>query len=622
MIHHLQHQGNALILITDSPDWTRPPNIKPRIAGRIETGLTARENRSPAHHELRHEITLYYSPEPDDLAAWQAMLAAWEEASQTDPLANAYIAIPMPMDRLTPANWPQRIYTSDWTVILPAAGEPSIVGTATLNTAALPADTRIAPLYVGRFKRRPPFTPASRKYAQASITLVEESPWTYRLTPHIPPGFPAIPLDWPAAIAANWHTAPEDSIIDSLAYTQIGNTRITSVEGQEGRPRRVQKFTSRLEERDQIRTLLAFFLSRKGRIESFTTPWLLIPGADTAATPHATRARFADDSLTFAFHHDGAADVRILLQQVPWETGAPVAGETPAQPAEAFLYTFTLRIPGEANPITWRYTDWASNITWEGQTWLGDTTGLIEHDSITQTADLSDPATKITLSANVPQNPVALIASGALDAPLHIDILACVPHTAAGVTTANSITPLYTGDVAEVSADGRKLTATTRVLGGLLENKAPRFPFSDTCNHRFCGPGCNQIATTWTLTGVIDTQVGSGLTLKNIANPNGRTLSDNFYARGILISAAGSDWEIRQIISNTQLAGNKMLLTLRSPLRNAPANLVVSFRPDCAGTPADCDARGNYINFGGHPHIGPDNLSLPSYNTSEAMGKK
>jgi hypothetical protein len=539
----------------------------------------------------------------------------------------------MPCDVMLAAQWSsaRRIYESAYVCVLsplsgpePGAGVdvvPASLITPEWCAALMSASPMVllAPLFVGRLKQRPRFAPVSDMSATVSISLVEDSPWRFRLAP-VAPSL-AVPLDWPDGLDANWRKAPESATIDSVTYSDLGATRVRAVEGVVGVVRRTQKFQLSLEDREQVRLLLSFFLSRRGRVESFGAPWVVRPGEASAEMPHVTRARFAEDSLTLEFPHADAAEARVAFQQVPWEV-SPLPEEAPAQPAEAFLYTFTLAIPGEPDPVTWRYTDWENNITWEGQTWLGDTSGLIEHDAITQTADLSDPATKITLSANVPGNPIALIASGALDAPLRLDIHSCVPHTAAGLTTANSVTPLYTGDVDEVSADGRKLTASTRVLGGLLENKVPGFPFSDTCNHRFCLAGCNLVAATWTLTGVIDSQAGSGLTLKNIANPNGRPLSDNFYARGILISAAGPDWEIRQILSNTRLAGDKMLLTLRSPLRNAPANLVVSFRPDCAGTPADCDARGNYINYGGHPHIGSDNLSLPSYNTTEAMGKK
>lgn len=433
-----------------------------------------------------------------------------------------------------------------------------------------------------------------------------------------PVRLPPPPLDWPEPVTANWSTKPEDSTSDILDFTAIGNARVKSVDGQEGVVRRAQKFTATLDGREQIRALLAFFLARKGRVEAFTAPWLFRPSdVDTEAVPHATRARFADDTLTLTWLTDEAANAKISLLQVPWEINTP-AGEAPVQPAEAYLYRFEADVPGV--PVVWRYTDWEHDLarTENGVivSYKGDTTGLIEHDGITQTSDLGDKATRIIMSANVPGNPLALVSANGIDVPVTIEIYRCNPANAEGAAL------VYSGSLTEVSEDGGKLTAETLVLGGLLRVKVPGFVFSPSCNHRFCRAGCTLDIATWTLSGLIVGQVGSELTAQITGNPNGRPLSGDFYARGVLIAGAGEGWEIRQIVRNTHLPDGKMKFVLKAPLRNAPAGLAVTFRPDCDGSISACQARQNFVNFGGHPHMGPANLSIPQRQTNTSGGKK
>jgi hypothetical protein len=628
MIQLANHNGHALTLILDKPDWTRPPQLTVRLDAAVVTGRTGIENRRPLHHALRHELRLTYTLDPADALAWQTRLSA---------SMAGYIALPLPFDRLRVDHWRTgaipRIYEARQVIVTESSGLASIHAAADItngflqNLAAVDPDATLAPLFAGRLKSRPILKALTNRHAQADLTLLEESPWAYRLAPATftpPPG-----LDWPASLAANWSAAPEDSTTDTLDFTPIGNARLKAIDGQEGAITRSQKFTLTLGSREEINTFLRFVSDRKGPVETFTIPWLLRPSENpTEEVPHTTRVRFADTSLTLSWlQNPDAAETRLQVRQVPDAPVGIIPAEAPALPAEAFLYTFTLAIPGIEQTLAWRYTDWENSITYQGATWLGDKAGLIQHDQITLTNDLSDSPANITLSATLPGNPLALIAAGALDYPVRIDIASCVPHTAGDATTTNSMTDLYSGSVDKVTANGRTLKASTRVLGGLLENKVPRFVFSDTCNHRFCVGACSTpggpTAAQWTCGAVIKNANGSSLTLKSISNPNTIPLSAHFLARGVLMaSTTGIDWEIRQIIDNTAVNGSEITLTLRSPLRDATPDRAITFRPDCDGTMAACQARGNFDNFGGHPHIGAENLSLPAYEQAINAKKK
>jgi hypothetical protein len=630
MIKTLTIDGHRLDLIASDVQWARPVSIKHRIADRIETGLTARETRSPAHTDIRHEITATFALASEELLSWQAWLGR-----TTPSLGEGWVGLPMPCDVMLVSQWADapRIYASDRVCVLASEDAPDIVPASLItpawlqNLAALDPGILLAPLFVGRLKQRPKFAPISETSTTVTITLVEDSPWTFRLAPVAPAQ--GVPANWPEVLEANWRKAPEDSTLDSISYTDIGAARVRAVDGVEGAVRRSQKFTLTLEDREQVRLLLSFWQARRGRVESFTAPWLLRPGEETAITPHVTRARFAEDALTLEFPHADAAEARVSLQQVPWEIDPP-AGETPAQPAEAFLYRFTIKNPDGAVMATWRYTNWVCDLTLVEEnavnaTYHGDEAGLIEHDSLQQDSSLGDSSAKITLSATVPNNPLVPLAARAIDLPLGIEIFRTNP----AAPNLNEL--VYTGTVSEVQADGRKLTAKTSVLGGLLDMKLPTFMYSPTCNWRFCDSGCGRVIASYTTTVTLKTQAGNQVT-SVIAQeaPYPIPATADYLARGYLVTGAGAALQVRQITGNAARAGANITLTLKKPLENFTANAPATVRPDCDGQPATClnrpltgngeDAAVRFANFGGHPRMGSQNLAIPQ--VTDASGSK
>ncbi|MDR2673912.1 MAG: phage BR0599 family protein [Opitutaceae bacterium] len=71
-------------------------------------------------------------------------------------------------------------------------------------------------------------------------------------------------------------------------------------------------------------------------------------------------------------------------------------------------------------------------------------------------------------------------------------------------------------------------------------------------------------------------------------------------------------------------AGPARAITLTRPLRDtaALAGATVILRLSCDKTIAGCARWGNALNFGGHPQMGPQNLSIPTRETNAAGGKK
>lgn len=597
--------GHDISLWLPEPNWAASPEISYSIAAQVEQALSGRQNRRPKHLAIRHEITAKWTLPREDAAAWNEGSFA---------LGAALVAIPIPCDQLAPADWHDRIHSAEFVLARDNVGGFQIVASSAVQSLNPSAFSSFAPLFVGRLTEQPAITALNDWESQFSLTLAEQSPWDFRIAPA--PAAAPIGPDWPGTLSANWRTLPETAVADSLETDEVGSGRPAAIDGQEGQPRRTQNFLVTLDGREQIRTLLKFFESRLGPVRSWTVPWLLRPSeADTHATPHATRVRFAKESITLKYITDELAEASIEVEQLPWEIALP-AGEQPELEPEAHFFRFTAAVPGG---LDWRFTNWEHDIVrTEGGapvTYRGDAHSFFEYDQITRTIDLSDDP--ITLASWVfDGNPLMLVIQRALDAPLRLEIRKGSP------ANPDAARLIYAGDIEEVTAEGRRLSATTTVLGGLLEVKAPNFYFGPVCNHGFCRPGCYLDPARWTFSATIEAIDGNTIDIAITVNPSPLTPSTGFFTRGWLGKGAGIDYELRNITQSVALGGNRHRLTLRRPLRVAQPGLALTVMPHCSGTKVECDRYDNYINFGGHPHIGSKNLSLPTREAGVAGGKK
>lgn len=603
--HRTVFLGHDLALFLPEPNWRTAVEITARLEALVDEGRTGRENRSPRHFVLRLEQSGAWSLPKAETAEIEAALATLGTPTTGE---RVYVGLPIFPDRLAPAEWGERIFSAQWVINYDETGYAIYAHNAVPGS---PARRWLAPLLVGRLAARPILRALNEDESQFTMKLLERSPWDFRIAPAAEG---VVGADWPAALQANWRELPESATEDVLVYEDVGAGRVEALDGQEGTTRRRQQSLVTLQSRAQIRTLLNFFLARKGRIQSFTAPWLLQPGADLPETPHTTKARFAEDGLRLSFVNQDQANTKVTLLQVPWEI-AGVGGETPEQPAVAYFYKFSLQVPG--GPVVWRFTNWESNLVRAGDgTYLGDASGLFQHDQITQTIDLSDEPTTIG-SWMFADNPLLRVVQRTLDMPLEIEIRRGNP------AAPDAALVVYAGEVANVAAEGRRLSAATIVLGGLLDIKVPGLFFGPTCNYQFCGAGCTLDPVDWTFAGTVASQVGNDLTLNVTINPPAAALVDDYFAKAWVKKGAGAAFELRQVVRSEDLGGGQQKFTLKKPLRAFVVGDALTFRPYCSGTRGECATKfANYVNFGGHPHIAPRNLSVPARTPATPTGKK
>jgi hypothetical protein len=607
MFYRTVFLGADLALFLPDPNWRWAVEVTHRKESLLDAGKTGRENRRPRRFTITHELSATWRLKQALTAELEAQLYTLSVPTTGD---RVYVGMPMFMDQLAPARWSERIYDAQWVINYDETGYAIYASDA---IPASPVRRWLAPLIVGRLDGRPTLQACTDREAQFSLKLLEKSPWDYRISP-APEG--VVSASWPAALVGldNWRELPKSATEEIMVYEDLGDGRIEAADGQEGNTRRVQTFMMTMKTRPQIRTLLNFFMARKGRVQSFDAPWLLRPGADTAETPHSTKARFSEDAIKLTYTSDSAANAKIGFTQVPWEI-AGVDGEQPEQAADAYLYRLTMDVPG--GPLQWRYTSWETNLVRAGDgTYLGDANGLWEHDKITQAIDLSDEP--VTLASWIlTDNPLIRVVQRIVDVPIELEIFKCDP------SNPDTAEQCYSGEIDKVTLKSRKLTASTLVLGGRLAAKVPNFYFGGECNYEFCDEGCQLAAAAWTFAGTVVSQVGNVLTLSVASNPPGASLAADWFAKGWISKGSGATYELKQIVRSSDLGAGQQSFTLQRPFISAQAGDVLTFMPYCGGTKTECETKfGNYINMGAHPHISSRNLSIPRRETNTSAAKK
>jgi len=611
--HRTVFLGHDLSLFLPDPNWETAVEITYRLSSHVQQGRTGRENRWPRHFALRHELAAAWVLGKDDTAALQAAL--YELQFSTTPEKRVYVGLPLFMDRLEPARWGERIHDAEWVINYDATGYAIH---AADDIPAVPPYAWLAPLIVGRLDKRPQLKAITDWDSGFTLKLIERSPWDFRIAP-APQG--ATPANWPDLLV-DWTERPIDWTEDNLRYSEVGDGRIEALDEEMGVMRRGQELTVALQGRAHVRALLNFFLARKGRVQSFAAPWQLCPGEDTVATPHTPRARFAEDAITLRYGDDENASCRTKMVTVPWEEG-DVAGETPSQDGRAYFYRFWINVPG--GPVEWRFTSWESDLVRPDGTYLGDANAFFKHDEITHTIDLQDNSVTIE-SYLFAGNPLLLIRRRQLDVPLHVEIR---KGPAANPAAAKIV---YVGEVGEVKGGSRSISASTLVLGGRLQVKVPAYYYGPTCQHQFCGAGCNRVDAdnpggsmppeAWTFSGVITAGAANTIDITVTDNPQAVDLVDDYLAGAWIKSGEGDAFELKKIVRSQQLGPTTQRLTLKRALRVAGIGAEVTFMPACSGTRAECTRYGNRKNFGAHPHIGPENLSLPTQETATPTATK
>lgn len=592
----VNHNGTDLAVLLLEPNVRDNGSIRVdyAFATQIDEGGSGRESREPDHPDLRLRQTCFYTLTKAEAATLRARLAA---------LGDTPIAVPLWSDKLTGANWDDRIH--DAAIIARLSDGAVLESDAVLDDAET-----YAPLLVGRFiDGNPEGVPLSEESGEETeITVTEDSTWDSRVTIN------ALGTlgEWPAELIPEYTEALRDQSEQGRRFEQIGRGRERAIEGQEVAFKWGQSADFELTSRAAIRSLLATFVAHSGRHESLSMPWWFKPDIDQPATPHETQVRFANDQIQLDFDSGCTARASLAFWQVPWEIEPP-EGEEAAQPGRFFLYRHTLQTP--VTPVVWRFTDYAEPITIdEGAGNVTYFPAAIEHDRIAQGFMLDDDP--VTLKGFVADNhPWMLAIKRILEAPLTVEIFQVDPE--------NPVPELrHSGELGEPKGKGRKLSMRSTVLGGQLEIPVPNFYIQEGCNHEFCGPGCLLDIADFTFEATVDAINGAVIDVTVTANPPGAAMGADYFANGDCEIGDALTFESREIIRSENLGAGQQRLTLNRAFRVLAVDDTITFRPTCSGTWSECSGFANTINYGGHRHVGPDNISVPARETNTNGGKK
>lgn len=333
-------------------------------------------------------------------------------------------------------------------------------------------------------------------------------------------------------------------------------------------------------------------------------------------------SRIASGNVTLKFEHDTLASTELRFVEVPWETVSP-GGETigstfGALPDSAYLYAFTINIPG--NVQTFYYTDYRGSVTYSGNTYVPKP---IEHGDIRIALGLDRQTVQIK-SRTFTNNPLNQILPFSLEYPLMLSIYEVDVVSGAA---ANAVRHFY-GEVTGCRSVGPVLTATAKSFGSVLDRKIPRALIQPTCNHTVYDTGCglskasfqyDALIVSWTpATSVL---VVGTITKATVAQTG---LAAHLFANGIIEVGTGAARQQRWIGDNLVQSGSNLSITLASPLSGTwSAGTAVKFYPGCDGRYSTCTSKfSNGVKFGGFPFMPIGNPSLIRISKNLSVGGK
>jgi hypothetical protein len=410
---------------------------------------------------------------------------------------------------------------------------------------------------------------------------------------------------WPNELRPNWVSSPIDKPTQGFQFNQVGEVRERTIENQEIPFVWGQEADFFLTNRDDIRTLLLFFLVSQGQRKPFSQPWWLAPGTPTSTAPASTVVRFAADTLQFDFETDGVVSCKVAVVQLPWEIEG-VEGETPVQPARVFLYQIKHALP---DPQYYRYTNWPRPLTRDSDGTYAPSP--MAHEKIVDGIDMKNETVALD-SFVFDGNPLMQFVPFVSEARMWLSIF----EVSSDPVDPNTAVLRWYGEVRSVQQVGRKITATAVFLGSLMDRQIPNVLIGPTCNTYLFSPRCGLNKADFQKSGTLTTSSGNTLTVATDA-----TDAANIFAHGWIEVGSGATWELRAIIGSTPVAGGQQLV-IDWPLRQAATGQGVVFYRGCDLTAAACTSLGNFANFRGHPCLPLINLSLPSLSPPQGGGKK
>jgi hypothetical protein len=618
--------GRTCRVLLFEHDWAQACRLTLGLAAAQEESITSIDERRPRStaplHRMQVALTLV-AAEADELR--QGIAATTTQLW----------ALPIPVDVLPLAAWGSRVFEAEQVLNFdPASDAYSVIARGALpgDVTTLPRPL-LAPLLIGRLRDRPEHTIIDGESISLTLELVERSPWDCRvgLRAGATPGWTAAP-DWVGDVK-------EVSTL-RLGETRLGLAREDVVDYPQAAARWRQEAQFTLDGRDEVRDHIAHFLDRRGPVLAWDgLPAWCQPGADTTATPHALRVKFAGEQLEVEFSPAGEC-VAVIRAAFLQEIATP--GSPQDQAAVATLYRLTLLSEPWATPYVERYADWDAPVVASDGTYAP---WPIRTRSERRALELQRDETEVEMAFAT-----GTIAAHWLrewvDFPVRLEVLTIDPATPGATPTVE-----FSGTVASLRVRGSVAIFKASLVSAALKRKAPSWLFQNPCNSVIFDPVCALARDTYRTEAQLATGSGissDGLTLTLTAAAGwkgpgapadwvaqmfagGFLVIDGRAPGGGAIGAlpAGRAPVLRQITSSTS-TGTTLTIGIGQPLgvdRLPAATYRVYLFPGCTGQPgaADqprtCKWYGNYAAFGGYPFI-PDyiaqrQLSNPSVKTTK-----
>lgn len=542
----------------------------------VATGRTTIEERRPQRSKplLTVKCTLVaHGAQVDD---WRKGVAA---------LGTRPIAMPLWIDALPVERWAERIYDPEKVINF----DPESDGFVVYDRATVPAKPvfpLLAPLFIGRWEKRPAAEASTKKLHEIGLTLTEDSPYALRI------GVNSYGDGWTAV--PDWSAAPRETNELDLELQKLGAARESVLDQTDAAARWLQDPTFAFANRLEIRRALSWFVAKRGAWQSWAglPAWMHV-GTPTSATPPTLTARFASDTLTLSYVTGAAAKARVSFLQ---EILTP--GRSQALPAEAYLYRLSYALDPEHPELV---TSWDAPITSVEGTFAPH---QVAHQEIIRSLKPQD--VKATLS-------LAFTAGSLMHDWVRGRLYGKVGLTIWKIDPDNVAIrgEVFSGEITNVVPEGNVLKVTAKLFGGILDQQLGGWQYGQLCRTTCFSADCGLDEATYRSAGTIAatdlSADGCALIVHGAAGWGGPAYAPNWFASGILRTGSGRN-AIRATIISSAMQGSDLRLTFRRPLWSdmiAAGAQTAQLVPGCMRRYlADCIGKfSNPDNFRGEPFM-------------------
>ncbi len=258
-----------------------------------------------------------------------------------------------------------------------------------------------------------------------------------------------------------------------------------------------------------------------------------------------------------------------LTQESSKSSGKPV-----------FLYEFVQGV------ITWRFTTYAIDYIWNGQTWLPTSAS---HGDIKQSNELSKD--NLSIKFSVADSFASQFLGYAPDQVTSITIRR-------GHINDGEFIVYWRGRVVGSKASGKSIDIECESVFTSLRRPGLRARYQKSCRHVLYYSGCDLLLANFLSSGTVSAVSGSTITVPAIAGADA-----NWWTGGVAVYGA----HMRTITGHSGglLNLSRPIESLTNDFQTSGAGvLVVNVHPGCNRTKDTCESKfSNILNFGGFPWI-------------------